>query len=522
MKLNNITTVGITLFPALVSIPIFVNLALDVHPDGINTLLNFFLASIRPSLNPIVLESAWDGLKITIATSLISWFFSISIGSILGILSSSIFWKILGKKDTLGILIKRSLIIPRSIHEIVWGLLLLQIFSLNPFIAIIAIVIPYSSITARVIANQLDTFDYKYIILLNQTGSSFLSNFSTNLIRPVLSILRTYGIYRLECTFRASILAGMFGLGGIGTELQLTTQSLRFEELWTSLWILGLLIFLLERISNSIGSKSRFISFNPNNKLFINTLIILLLISISILSFESFKISFNSAINFHPIDLPNLIDIKNAFNELPIFNLITSTIFLTFLSACFAIGLPPLTLSFFRNPNWLNIQSIIWMFFRLIPPPLTAFLLLLSNKPSVYLAAMALGIYNLGVLGRLLKENTNKNKNSNFDAIKRTGASNQISWIYGYLSAESKKYLAFSAYRADVILRETALVGVVGGVGLGWQLQESLSSFNWAQVSVITLLFAILTLTGEYISDKTQRYWLSSTSSYLEIISLKS
>ena len=65
----------------------------------------------------------------------------------------------------------------------------------------------------------------------------------------------------------------------------------------------------------------------------------------------------------------------------------------------------------------------------------------------------------------------------------------QSATLFGILSPKSKSYLAYASYRTDVLLRETAIVGVVGGIGLGWQLQDSLSSFDWAQVAAISTTF---------------------------------
>ena len=98
--------------------------------------------------------------------------------------------------------------------------------------------------------------------------------------------------------------------------------------------------------------------------------------------------------------------------------------------------------------------------------------------------------------------------NSSYISLKSSGAQNRVAWLYGILGPKSKAYLAYGAYRLDVILRETAVIGVIGGVGLGWQLQESLSSFNWPQVTLITLVFIGLTLTGELIANKFNEYWL--------------
>ena len=54
------------------------------------------------------------------------------------------------------------------------------------------------------------------------------------------------------------------------------------------------------------------------------------------------------------------------------------------------------------------------------------------------------------------------------------------------------------------------VVGLVGGAGLGWQLLESLSAFNWAQVLLVLIVFVTLTLIGESISDQCRNYWLGT------------
>ena len=108
------------------------------------------------------------------------------------------------------------------------------------------------------------------------------------------------------------------------------------------------------------------------------------------------------------------------------------------------------------------------------------------------MAAIALGLHHLGVMGRLLKEGIDQQGKNISEAINCIGANPQTTWLYGCLSKQSSSYLAYGAYRTDVILRETAVVGMVGGTGLGWQIREALSSFDWAQVSVLIVIYILI------------------------------
>jgi phosphonate transport system permease protein len=68
-------------------------------------------------------------------------------------------------------------------------------------------------------------------------------------------------------------------------------------------------------------------------------------------------------------------------------------------------------------------------------------------------------------------------------------------------NAVANTYLAYGAYRGDVILRETVVVGLVGAGGLGVVLLEALSSFAWGDVLPVLLVYAVLTLLGEQLAD---------------------
>ena len=95
--------------------------------------------------------------------------------------------------------------------------------------------------------------------------------------------------------------------------------------------------------------------------------------------------------------------------------------------------------------------------------------------------------------------------------IKANGSSKRSATLYGILAPKSNSYLAYGSYRSDVILKETAIICAVGGVGLGWQLQESLSSFDWAQVIIITCTFSLLTISGEFLFHTSQNHWLKNS-----------
>ncbi len=503
MRKLHITSPIIAIIPSIAILGVIAKLISTFHAGGSSLILDFAYSAITPSVDPLVIKAAINGLKLTLFTTSISWGLSSIIGLFLGILSSRIVSRATFGEEIISRVIRCLLCIPRSVHELIWGLLIIQLVGLSIWVSIIALVIPYSAINARVISDQIDNFDTKPLLAIRNSGATPLSALLTALLFKLIPTMVSYFGYRLECTFRGAVILGIFGMGGIGTELELTLKSLEFNEMWTSLWFLAALMFLIEAL---INKSSQELTVKELRYLAIFILPILLLIPIL---FSNENLVNFGTIGWHPIPFPSSQELKTAFYELPILNLISRTLILTVLSAGIAIGIPPLIMFLWPGKNGKRVQTIVWFFLRLIPPPLTALLIQLTTFPSIAVGALALGCHNVGILGRLLKESIKNDDSSNKYSILATGADARTVWLYGIFSKQSNRYLAYSAYRTDVLLRETSIVGLIGGTGLGWQIIESLSSFDWNQLIILVCIYSTLTIAGELISDKLRDHWLN-------------
>ena len=359
MQKINFSSPFITILPVIAFFPVLGGLLIGIHDGGLHLLGEFISASLHPSLDPTVLQSAFKGLQVTIATALISWIISTFGGLILGIISSNTFWLTIGSPRWVAISIRRFLAIPRSIHELIWGLLLLQVFGMSPWIAILAICIPYSSLVGRVISDQIDNLEDTALIALEQIGGKPLSALITALLPPMIPIINSYGGYRLECALRGATILGVFGMGGIGTELQLTIQSLEFREMWTSLWMLYFVMISLEKL---LGwwRKTSSSSNNSQRQLLVSLGVMTTTLVIVVIWLQILDINLISDFKWHPIPLPTMTEIGTAFYELSWINLIMSTLLMSLLAAGIAIGAPPLGMMLWPTKIGMGFQTLIW------------------------------------------------------------------------------------------------------------------------------------------------------------------
>ena len=480
--------------PIFIFIGLWFDLLSKFHLGGIEIFLEFLSSILNPKINIEILVNLFARLKETIFIGFSSWIISITFGIILGILSSDIFFELFKFPNILKIFLRSILTFFRSIHELVWCLILMQIFGINISVGILAICIPYIAINAKVFCEQIDSLPYRKYDSIKVISSNRFSTLITFIWIPISNILQNFGLYRLECSIRSSTILGLFGIGGIGTNIILNFKALNFNELWTYLWALALLIIISKTLLNNLKIKE----LKPNKSIF-------LFISFSTLFIYYFFLIINFLINSN-------LNLAYFFEEFRFININISiiellndsykTILITLYATAIAISLPPFLFLIFKNKFIINILRIFAFWLRIIPPTITILILLIFNQPSISLAAITLGIYNAAITFKLLNTNLSNINKDIYKSMISYGSSERVSWIYGLFSKQAKSYLAYCVYRSDIIIRETAIVGVIGGTGLGWQLNESISSFAWEEISIILIAYSCIAMIGEIINGK--------------------
>jgi phosphonate transport system permease protein len=506
----------VVLVPAVALLPVLLALPTMLHGGGWDLIAQFAWAALTPSLDPLVLGSLLNGLGVTVGMALLGWGLSLVLGLGLGLISSRLLWRTLVGTGLPAEAIRRLLALPRAIHELIWGLLLLQLIGQRPAVAVVAIAIPYGALVARVISDLLDALPTASLQALRAAGAPAPAALLTALGPPLLPGVISYGGYRLECALRSATLLGVFGLGGLGNELKLTLESLEFHQLWSGLWLLLAVMLSLETAIGVLrrrwsmpgrfglaGERSGNGSVGQRGREILLTLTLLL--PAWLLAAGALAVDPADLLRWQP--LPPLAPQGWATAlALPWPTLVSDTLTLTLLAAGLAVGGAPLLLLLVAPWPWgRRLLQLVWAFGRLWPPPLTALLLLFVLKPGVITAALALGFHNLGILGRLLLEGSEVTGPEVEQALQCAGTGARLALLYGRFSGLARSYLAYGAYRADVILRETVVVGLVAGSGLGSQLRESLSAFAWDQLALLLAVYALLTLVGEDLSDRARQ-----------------
>ncbi|MCO6453027.1 MAG: ABC transporter permease subunit [Caldilineales bacterium] len=530
-----------------------------VNTGGIPQLKRFLVASLNPALDPDFLALTLQAALTTVAFAVTGASLSTLFGFIGGLFASEVWWQAVlpgryGQGRRVGprapwLLIRTGLSGIRGIHEIIWGLIFLAIVGLDPLTAILAIAIPYGAITAKVFSEILDETPRNAYQSLRSSGVSTLKAMAYGLYPLAMRDLISYGFYRFECSLRAATVLGLIGAGGLGFEIFVSLQTLRYPELWTLFYALFLLNAIIEvwsvLVRRRLGSStncsdlcyvpatdSRAMRKSVRSDPIMHLTIILLLVMIP-LSFWYLSPDWGKLFSARAVEqIQYLVSaaFPPDFSRIPLsawLNLTGITLAMSILAAAIA-GLFAVLVAFPAAGNFLlpgglldsggggRVRRIfssgllfltrgILLISRSIPPPIWALILLFVLFPGIVPGALALAVYTIGVLGRLMAEVVENVDERPSRAIRSVGAGASKVFVYGILPPTTPKFLGFTLYRWEEIMRATVVIGLVGAGGLGRLLVEQLSSFDYSGALATLLIFVGLVFLVDMCSHLARR-----------------
>lgn len=138
-----------------------------------------------------------------------------------------------------------------------------------------------------------------------------------------------------------------------------------------------------------------------------------------------------------------------------------------------------------------SINSLIW-----------ALMLVTLIGPGVMAGVIAIGLRSIGFCAKLLYEAIEEIDPNQEEAVIATGASRGQQLIYGVVPQILPAFAGISVFRWDINIRESTVLGLVGAGGIGLQLDASISTLTWTQVSVILLVILATVIVSEWVSAK--------------------
>lgn len=152
-----------------------------------------------------------------------------------------------------------------------------------------------------------------------------------------------------------------------------------------------------------------------------------------------------------------------------------------------------------------GVVRTVWVLTRAVPELVWALLLVFVLPPGILTGAIALGIHNFGIVGKLSAEVVEDLDPAPARALRSSGAGTIQTLLYAVLPQTLPQFLTYSLYRWEVIIRTTIVVGFVSAGGLGREFRLSMSFFHYTDIAMILATYFVLVLGVDALSAALRR-----------------
>jgi phosphonate transport system permease protein len=189
-------------------------------------------------------QAAWTTLRIATLGSLLA--------AVLALPLSLLAARNLGAPKPLAWVARGILNVTRSIHTLVFGLVLVGIVGLGSTAGILAIALHSMGSYGKLYAETIEALDMAAVDAVRATGAGPLQVFFNAVWPAVLPQWLSSHLYIWEYNIRDSTILGLIGAGGLGLLISEATSLFQWDRLATILLVVVALVMLFDALSQRV------------------------------------------------------------------------------------------------------------------------------------------------------------------------------------------------------------------------------------------------------------------------------
>ncbi len=372
----------------------------------------------------------------------------------------------------------------RSVHELFWALLLLQVFGISIWSGVLAIALPYAGIFAKVLSEILDESDRRPDRWLGPSADP-LTRFLWARAPLASPQMATYALYRLECGLRSSAVLGFIGLPTLGFQLD---TFFRQGEYGAAGAVMAIYITLIATVR--LWMRPRLL------------LGWLIFAAVMLATVRTPPMGQGALWRFLSHDIiPAPLRQGEPAALLPWLWDLTTAAILPGLAATLVVAQLALVLAgavaFIAQAAIVprvtgrigaGLGHLVLVVLRSFPEYMLAYLFLQVWGPSMLPAILALGLHNGAIIGHLLGRQAG-------DLTLRADAPRGLTlWGWEIVPRLFGTFVALCLYRWEIIIRESAIMGILGIATLGFYLDDAIGELRIDRAVVILAATGLVTV----------------------------
>ncbi|MBI3993129.1 MAG: ABC transporter permease [Candidatus Lambdaproteobacteria bacterium] len=382
----------------------------------------------------------------------------------------------------------------RAVHELVWALLFLQFFGLSPLTGLLAIAIPYAGTFGKVYYEIMEEANPAPAHALPRGVGRVSAYFYTRLPDAWVHMVN-YSSYRLECGLRSSAVLGFVGLPTLGYHLESFFAQGQYSQAAALLLLFYVVIATL--------------------RLWLHARLLAVYLPVAVWAiWAPLDIAWVNVVRFFGVDIvpaplrhagtlggPALAELADWSWTLLVRQAlpgVAATVLLTqialVVTGMVTLTLFPLISRKFFGRFGRTLGHVLLVVLRSTPEYILAYIFLTLWGPSMLPAIVALAVHNGAIIAFLTGRHAN-------EVSLRQDAPRGLN-LYGYeiVPRVYGQFLAFLFYRWEIIMRETAILGILGIRTLGFYVDSAFADIRFDRALFLIAITALLNIVVDTFS----------------------
>ncbi len=407
------------------------------------------------------------------------------------------------------------IVVCRAIPDVVFALIFVRAVGIGPLPGILAIGLHSIGMIGKLYADSIEQIDERSREAVLATGAASGQAIATAVVPQVLPAFIGTALYRLDINLRISVILGLVGAGGIGFELQNTLRSLIYDRAMGIVVVIMVLVICVEFLSAAVRrsiiearSASAAVPFDrdrlmpPWTRQRATKAGYLALFAVGLgVTFLTVEVSpfelltavpdfWHTALRLFP---PDFSTARSGIVEG-----MTETVAIGFVTT--AIGLVlTIPLGFLSARNVAPNRGVYYaartslVVLRSIPELILAIIFVAAMGLGPVAGVFALALGTVGFMAKLAADGIEEIDPGPREAVIATGATRLQETATSVIPQALPSLVANALYVLDVNIRTSAILGIVGGGGIGFLLNNSVRTLELQTTcAIIITLFAVV------------------------------
>lgn len=433
------------------------------------------------------------------------------------------------------------IVFTRAVPDLVFALIFVRALSIGPLPGILALAFHSIGMVAKLLADAIEQTDKSPREAVTSVGATSLQTIVTTIVPQITPAFISIALFRLDINLRSSTVLGLVGAGGVGLLLKETLGQLAYSEALGVVFVIFVFILGMEIVSAAVRSTLlsgesgklqggrrlfRLSSLDANHEpkaknldpkilppwttrrvisngygFFFAGLIIAGFIAVQV-DFLKLVLSFFDIFIFLGRMFPP--DFVSAGPQ--IFAGMVETLAIAAVSTVLG-SLLSIPLGFLAAVNVsvnrfvYGFTRILLVFIRGIPELILAIIFVAAMGLGPVPGIFALSIGTAGFLAKLIADSIEEIDPAPREAVTATGATRFQELFVSVVPQVMPALIGQLLYTFDINIRSSAILGIVGGGGIGFLLFNSMKVLAFEStaaiiLSIFVVVYAIEILAG--------------------------